>query len=152
MCSKAIVDVSGTVIYGKPSDLGYLLGSVLDAGTIDLFADRGTLLADTGSTLNLAGGSGVLDIPTGIGSGIYNRYTVGSSGGVLSVRSPESISLLGTMEAGAGTGNYGQPAGGELDVDISQLQSRGVRTSRPSTGLSGPCPPSRWAGDAEGWR
>jgi filamentous hemagglutinin len=123
--SKAVIDVSGTVVYGKPSDLGYLPGSVLNAGTIALFADRGTLVADTGSTLDLAGGSGVLDIPTEIGSGRYSRYTVGSSGGVLSVRSPESVSLLGTMEAGAGAGNYGDPTGGELDLDISQLSARG---------------------------
>ena len=39
--SQAVLDVSGTVI-NTPSDLGYKLGTVLDAGTVNLWGDVGS--------------------------------------------------------------------------------------------------------------
>jgi filamentous hemagglutinin len=121
--SHAVIDVSGTVI-STPSDLGYQMGTVLDAGTVNLWADRGTVVTDPKSLIKLQGGSAALDVPAGLGSGIYNRYTVGSNGGTLSVRSPETISLLGGMEASAGAGDYGNPSGGSFVLDLSRLTSR----------------------------
>ncbi|MDB6011885.1 MAG: hemagglutinin-related protein [Gammaproteobacteria bacterium] len=122
--SQSVLDVSGTVI-NTPSDLGYKLGTVLDAGIVNLYGDRGTVVADPGSLIDLEGGSAILDIRAGLGSGVYHRYTVGSAGGSLSVRSPEAISLLGNIQAASGAGNYGNPSGGSFALDLSQLPSRG---------------------------
>jgi filamentous hemagglutinin family protein len=130
----AILDASGTFIQ-TPSKQGLLLGTVLNGGAVNLFADRGTVVTDAGSVIDVSGTAAVMDIPKQLGSNIYNRYTLGSAGGLLSVHSPESISLLGTMRAAAGVGNYGNPAGGSFALDLSQYQTHGWFKLISATGI-----------------
>lgn len=117
---QSVLDVSGTFIQ-KPSTQGFLLGTLLDGGSVGLLADRGTVVTDPGSLINVSGSSHALDIPVSYASPTYGRQLEGSAGGSITVRSPEAISLGGDMEAAAGTGTYGNPAGGSLEVDLTRL-------------------------------
>ncbi len=119
---EAVLDVSGTSVL-KPNDAGLLLGSVLPGGSVNLFADRGSVLTQAGSLISIAGTSAPLDIQTGIGSGQYSRHQVASGAGTLTVRAPESIALLGDLEARAGSGDLGRPDAGTLEVDLTRSQS-----------------------------
>ncbi len=120
--AQAILSAAGTIVY-TPNDQNLLLGTVLSGGSINLFADRGSVVADRGSQINISGSTGTLDIPTAYNSPVYARYTVPSAGGSLVVQAPESISLLGDLQAHAGIGNYGLPAAGSLEVDLTRLEA-----------------------------
>jgi filamentous hemagglutinin len=120
--ANAILDVSGTAQL-KHSDAGLRLGSVLSGGTIDLFADRGSVVAEPGSKIDFSGSSALLDVQSGIGTGHYTRETVASAGGALNVHAPESIALLGSVRGTAGVGQLGQPDAGSLDIVLSRSET-----------------------------
>jgi filamentous hemagglutinin len=118
----SVLDTSGTFIQ-KPSAQGLLLGTVLDGGSVNLLADRGMVMTDPGSLVDVNGASATLDIPIALGSPTYKRQSEGSAGGSVTVHSPEAISLRGNFKAAAGSGSYGDPAGGSLEVDLTRAQS-----------------------------
>ena len=120
--ANAILDTSGTARL-KPNDAGLRLGSVLSGGTIDLFADRGSVIADPGSKIDFSGSSALLDIQSGTGTGHYTRETVASAGGALNVHAPEAIALLGSVRGTAGMGQLGRPDAGSLDIVLSRSES-----------------------------
>ena len=68
------------------------------------------------------GASHPLDVATGPLGKSYTLYEFASAGGSLLIRAPESVSLLGNFDAHAGTGNYGNPAGGSLEVDLTRSE------------------------------
>lgn len=115
----AYLDVGGYTLT-TPNDSDLLLGGVMGAGTVSLFADRGYLVTRPGSQINISGVSGTLDLPDSTSLSGYTRHTVGSAGGLLSVRSSESISLLGSLLGKAGTGDNGQAPAGALSVLMSR--------------------------------
>jgi filamentous hemagglutinin len=118
--AQAVLDVSGTTVL-TPNTLNLPLGNVLAGGSVDLVALRGDVIADAGSSIDIQGASSVLDVQTIGGSGGYQRTTVGSAGGKLSVESVESISLLGNVSAAGGASSTGTLAGGTLSVDLDPL-------------------------------
>jgi filamentous hemagglutinin len=120
--ANAILDVSGTAQL-KPNDAGLRLGSVLTGGTIDLFADRGSVVTEPGSKIDFSGSSALLDVQSGTRAGHYTRETVASAGGALNVHAPESIALLGSLRGTAGVGQLGQPDAGSLDIVLSRSES-----------------------------
>ncbi|HEY0747555.1 MAG TPA: filamentous hemagglutinin N-terminal domain-containing protein, partial [Steroidobacteraceae bacterium] len=120
--ARAIIDVSGSAQV-KPSDAGLRLGNVLAGGTVNLFADRGSVVAEPGSKIDFSGSSAVLDVQNGVGTGRYTRETVASAGGALNVHAPESIALLGSLRGAAGVGQLGQPNAGSLDIALTRSES-----------------------------
>jgi filamentous hemagglutinin family protein len=116
---QGVLDAGGALI-PTPNAQGLQLGSVLAGGTISLLAQRGSVVTDPGSAIDIDGASASLDVATGLSGGSYTRYTVPSVGGSLVVSAPESISLLGAFDAHAGVGNYGNPAAGSLEVDLTR--------------------------------
>ncbi len=120
--SHAVLDASGTFVPTLPNDAGLILGAVLGGGSVDLLANRGSVVTDLGSQIDIAGTSHALDINTDLSLGAYTRYLVPSAAGSLLVRAPESVSLLGAIAAHAGIGNYGNPAGGALEVDLTRSE------------------------------
>jgi filamentous hemagglutinin len=118
---QAILDASGAFI-PLPNDQNRILGTILGGGTVSLVAGRGSVVTDPGSQIDIEGIDHLLDVATNSSSQTYARYDVGSAGGSLLVRAPESISLLGTLQAQAGQGNYGQPAAGSLEVDLTRSE------------------------------
>ena len=117
--AKSTIDVSGTSVF-TPNNGGLLLGEVFAGGSVNLFADRGYVVAEPGSLINISGASASVDQPNRASPTGYSRAQVGSAGGALSIRSPESVSLLGSVAAGAGTSAIGQPAGGALNIELSR--------------------------------
>ena len=117
LAPTAVLDVSGTSVL-TPSSQGLLSGTIMPGGSVSLAADRGTVVTEAGSTIDIQGTSATLDVANSASVGGYTREVVASAGGSLTVSSPESISLLGNLSAAAGVGNSGTAAAGSLEVDL----------------------------------
>lgn len=115
--SQGVLDVSGTAVM-TPNNLHLPLGTVLPGGQVDLVANRGEIITDPGSLIDIAGGSSVLDEQVG-GKNSYMATTVGSAGGSLVVESSESVSLLGHLSAAGGASSSGTLAGGSLELQLN---------------------------------
>jgi filamentous hemagglutinin len=117
----AVIDVSG-VFVPQPSTAALSLGTIYGGGTVNLFADRGALITDPGSLISVTGTSAALDILQP--NGAYGHEIAASTGGAIAVRSGEAISLLGNVEAAAGSGGTSGPAAaGSLDVELTRSES-----------------------------
>lgn len=130
LASTAVLDVGGTTVM-TPNSQGLLSGTVMPGGSVTLEAARGTVVTETGSSINIAGTSATLDVANSASIAGDTREIVASAGGSLTVSSPESISLLGNLSAAAGVGNSGSAAAGSLEVDLVRGFS-GVVGSGPS--------------------
>ncbi len=128
---ETVLDVSGTAVM-TPNLLNLPLGTVLPGGTVSLIADRGEIVVDPGSLIDIAGGSAVLDVDAEGGAGGYRSATMGSAGGTLIAQSIESISLLGSLSAGGGASSAGTVEGGTLEVDLNVVP--------PSDAIANPFP------------
>jgi len=127
----AVLDVSGTSV-STPNDQGLLSGTVMSGGSVTLAAGRGTVIAESGSTINIQGTSATLDVPNSSLVTGTTREIVASAGGSLTVSSPESISLLGTLQAQAGIGTSGNAAAGSLEVDLVRGNASVILGTGPS--------------------
>jgi filamentous hemagglutinin family protein len=115
----AVIDVSGTFI-PTPNSQGLSTGTLLPGGAVSLAADRGFVTTEAGSTIDIRGASATLDVPNVVSLGGNTSEIAASAGGSMSIRAPESISMLGTLYAAAGSGNSGSAAAGSLEVDLLQ--------------------------------
>jgi filamentous hemagglutinin family protein len=116
--SGARVDVSGrALIYSDRP--GHLTGRVLAGGTITLHADRGFVVADQGSELDVSGTQGRLDVPVAGPAGAIarERRQIPSSGGAIGIRAAEGIQLYGRLEGRPGNGTGA--AGGSLSLELN---------------------------------
>jgi filamentous hemagglutinin family protein len=130
-----VLDVSGAVVL-TPNGQNLNLGTVLAAGTVNLQAFRGQVVADAGSQIDIAGASAPLTVPTIGGIGGYANATLGSAGGTLLVQSVESVSLLGTLSAAGGASSAGTVFAGTLELDVTQslfAHNGPVTTPLPTT-------------------
>jgi filamentous hemagglutinin family protein len=118
LASTALIDVSGGNAILTPNNQGLLLGTVKAGGSVDIDAQRGTVIIDSGAMINFSGSSATLDIATP--SSGYTRETVATPGGSLVLSSPESIELLGNLQGKAGVGNSGSAAAGTLEIDLAR--------------------------------
>jgi filamentous hemagglutinin family protein len=116
--STARVDVAGASLL-HADGIDRVTGEVLDGGTISLHADRGFIVADMGSMLDVSGTSAKLDVPVkGPNGGASSvRKDIGSSGGRIELVSAEGVQLYGAMQAQAGKG--AGAAGGELAIELN---------------------------------
>ena len=120
--ADAALDVSGTVQF-TPNSAGLRLGSVLAGGSVNLYADRGSVVTQAGSQINLSGATALLDIQSATEPGGYARQAVASAGGTLTIRAPESIALQGGIQAAAGTGGIAQPQSGSVEIDLTRARN-----------------------------
>ena len=116
---SAVIDVSGTTLM-TPNNQGLLSGTVLPGGTVALAANRGTVVAEAASLIDIQGASAVLDVANSSVLAGTKQETVASAGGSLTVGSPESVSLLGVLQAQAGVGTSGVAAAGSLELDLQR--------------------------------
>ncbi len=97
-------------------DFGFLRGSVLDGGTIELSAQRGYLSTAPGSVLDVSGVAADLvlgQVPVGTGA---HSQTVASSGGAIGISAAEALILNGALVAQPGAGPVA--GGGTLQVTL----------------------------------
>ncbi len=105
---------------------GYRTGEVLDGGNITIQAGKGSMVAQSGSVIDVSGTSAVVDI-------IHTRgvtpTTVAGSAGSIDIEARENIVLNGTL-AGAAAPVSGA-AGGSLTVGLTlfDLTTRILTTS-----------------------
>jgi filamentous hemagglutinin family protein len=119
--SAGVIDVSGSFV-SKPSTLNLNLGTLYGGGTVQLFADRGSVVTDGGSLISVSGTSAAVDVAQANGS--YAHEVASTAGGSIAVHSGESISLLGTIDAAAGAaGTSGPEAAGSLDLALTRSES-----------------------------
>jgi hypothetical protein len=119
--STSVIDVSGTFV-SKPSTLSLDLGTLYGGGGVQLFADRGAVVADAGSLISVAGTSSAVDVAQSNGS--YGHEVASTAGGSITVHSGEAISLLGNIDAAAGAGGTaGTAAAGSLDLALTRSES-----------------------------
>jgi filamentous hemagglutinin len=116
----AVIDVSGDTTL-TPNNQGLLLGSVSPGGAVAINAQRGTVVLDAGSSINFSGSSAMLDIANPGRSGGYMRELVASSGGSLTLSSPESIEMLGNIQGRSGA--PGVVAAGSLEIDLARIET-----------------------------
>jgi len=119
LAPTALIDVSGGAVL-TPNLQGLLLGKLRGGGSVDINAERGTVVLESGSMIDIAGGSAMLDIANASPAVGYTRELVGSAGGSLVLGSVESIVLLGSIEGTAGVGSGGTAAAGSLEVDLTR--------------------------------
>jgi filamentous hemagglutinin family protein len=117
LAPTAVLDVRGTTLL-NPNSQGLLVGTILPGGSVILGGDRGIVVAEAGSTIDIRGTSATLDVPNTTPLGGYTAEVVASAGGSLTVGSPESISLLGNIFGQAGVGNSAAAAAGSLEIDM----------------------------------
>jgi filamentous hemagglutinin len=89
--------------------LGYRQGSVLGGGTISLQANKGYVVTDPGSVIDVSGASGVIDLLTA--SGGVTPTTVAGNAGTIDIDAREGIVLQGSLQGQAATFN-GAPVAG----------------------------------------
>lgn len=116
---QAQLSAPGAVV-PVPNDLGLRLGDVLDAGTIDLRADFGSIVTAAGSRIEVDAVATTLDLPTT--GGAYMPAEVAGRAGAIQLTAAESILLQGDL-----SGRAARPGamGGSLGVTLDP-------TRRPS--------------------
>ncbi len=103
-------------------------GSVLGGGSIKLLAQRGYVVADAGSTMNLDGASALLNVP-----GVSQAVQLARPAGTLSVSTVEGFVLDGSISARAPANGGLQPLadGGRLSLDVAAGGNLAETNGRP---------------------
>ena len=109
----SLLDVSGVADYYTNAN-GFRVGSVKDAGSITLDALKGTIVAESGSVVNLDGTRAQIDVKSGIS---YVAKEVASKGGDLSIAALEGVLWDATMSAKGGNASV---AAGSYLLDLHQ--------------------------------
>ena len=112
--SSARLSATGfAAIYSDNNPYGYRQGQVLSGGSIKVFANKGAVVAQSGSVLDVSGASGTVDVP---GGGSVTPTLVAGGAGSIDIEARENIvlnsSLLGKAAPVAGA------AGGSLTIGL----------------------------------
>ena len=100
--SDATLSAAGYARIDTLNPQGYRQGAVLGGGTISLLATKGFIQTDAGSSINVDGAAGTLDVAGQYG---VTPTTVASSGGVVNLAAREGFDLQGTLSGKAATQN-----------------------------------------------
>lgn len=114
---------------------GLRKGQVLDSGLINVQANKGYLVTEAGSVLDVSGASTVFDIQTtGAAGPVIQPTAVAGAAGSISLHAREGISLQGDLIGKAAV--VPGAAGGTLSLGLD-LYDRSVDPNNPSNNLSG---------------
>jgi filamentous hemagglutinin len=114
--------------------LGYREGSMLGGGTISLVANKGFVVTNPGSLINVSGSVGFFDI---VNSGGVTPATVAGNGGTINIDAREGMVLQGSLLGQPATLNGAQvrgAGGGTLNIDLGYGYDYGVFNAANSTG------------------
>jgi filamentous hemagglutinin family protein len=137
--AESVLSTRGEVVL-TPDPYGRRRGSVLAGGSIDVF---GNVIAEAGSTLDVSGASGILDllpaelggsalpdVTSGLNAPLFSRLSiparVDSDGGSITLTGSEELFVASTLEGAAG----GPTAlGGSLAVSSGRFYPNNVQSS-----------------------
>lgn len=117
--SHANLSAAGTTRLNPLDHFGYQSGQVLDGGVINFYAERGAVVLEEGSKLDVSGTRASLDIlqpSTRLGFA-YAKKIVGSNAGSIKIAAAEGVVMDGSMSAQAGTPDM---LGGSLAVSLNR--------------------------------
>ncbi len=101
----------------SPSDKGLVTGTLLDAGSVNIKAQKATIALDAGSIIDVSGARQVVDRPAVPGSTVpYTKVTQSSNAGTLSITADDSVTLGGALRANAD----GSAAGGSFALTFTE--------------------------------
>lgn len=118
--SHANLSTAGTTRLNPIDALGRTSGNVLDGGNVTLAAQRGYVVLEQGSQINVSGSSGKLDLPVANAAGFgiqYVKRDVGSNAGKIDIAAAEGIVLDGAFSAQAGSSTN---SGGSLNLTLDR--------------------------------
>ena len=123
--TNASLNVAGTTLL-NPSSLGLTQGTVKNGGTVSLVANRGYILMDQHSSIDVSGTNQTLDIVNSRG---ISQQNIASSAGTINLTAAEGMVLEGQFFAQHGqgqsaAGNGYTTAGGSLNIELN-TQHRG---------------------------
>lgn len=113
----AHLDLQGTTILNPANGVGQVTGSVLNGGNLNIQANRGYVVFERGSSVNISGASAELSLPVANNSGQIAKQTVGSNAGSISITAAEGIIQGGDFSARAGSASNGA---GTLNVALDR--------------------------------
>jgi filamentous hemagglutinin family protein len=114
--AHARLDVSGTTL-AAVDRFGRLIGEALDGGSVTLQAGRGYVVAEAGSTIDVRGAAGALDIARDVGTArpLLVRTPLASDAGRVELSAREGVFVSSTLRAQGGAADA---AGGALVVSM----------------------------------
>lgn len=118
----ASLQASGTARMNPQDASGRRSGDVLDGGTITLKAQRGYVIAEQGSKIDVSGSHAVLDLPVigGTAPGMHYVPTeIGSNAGTITVAAAEGAVLDGSFTGAAGSATT---LGGRIDLTLNRAE------------------------------
>ena len=114
--SAGFLSARGTFVQ-SPSDKGLVTGTLLDAGSVNIKAQKATIALDAGSIIDVSGARQVVDQPAVPGSTVpYTKVTRSSNAGTLSITADDSVTLGGALRANAD----GSAAGGSFALTFTE--------------------------------
>jgi filamentous hemagglutinin len=121
--ADAVLDASGAARV-FPNSVGSLTGTVLSGGTVSLTADAGDVELLPGSSIDVRGASGTIDIGP-VGGGRSQAEQIASAGGAIDIAAAYGAVIGGTLMAEPGAAGEGanQTAGGSLSLVINPALS-----------------------------
>ena len=127
--SLGSLNAQGTTLLNPVDALGRQTGSVLNGGSININADRGSVVLAQGASINVNGTHASLNVPT-TNSLEKSQQIVGSNGGSINIRAAETIILDGSISAQKGSQTN---SGGSLNLTLDD--SYGLYDVPPSYNL-----------------
>ncbi|MGD0958424.1 MAG: filamentous hemagglutinin N-terminal domain-containing protein [Methylomonas sp.] len=126
--ADAHLNANGATVF-IPNSQGLQEGNVLAGGVINLTAQRGYILADSNSSMNVSGTNSVLDITNTQGINLEN---IASAAGTINLTAAEGMvlqgQLIGNPGNGPGAAGAGSAvAGGSLNI-VLNAQQRGEQS------------------------
>lgn len=121
LAAQSVLSTAGLSI-AIANNLGLRLGEVLDGGTVSLTADRGYIVADAASLIDVSGSHALLDIVNTQGVSLEN---VASNAGAINLTAAEGMLLQGRFAGQAGSGvqsaigGNATAAGGSLNIGLN---------------------------------
>lgn len=115
--ANARLDASGTTIF-EPNEYGLRRAEIFDGGLVQILAERGTVIANPGSQVDVSGTSAVLDISSS-GSAVTEAVPtrIVTDGGKFDISAADGILLNGEIDAHAGVGSS-SATGGQLQLTL----------------------------------
>jgi filamentous hemagglutinin len=120
--SHAFLTTHGTTRLNPVDGLGRASGDVLSGGDVTVNAERGYVVFEQGSKVDVSGNSVRLDLPVANAVDSVVRYAkrnIGSDAGKISISAAEGVVLDGSLNAKAGSSSN---RGGRLDLTLDRNQ------------------------------
>ena len=126
---------TGATLLNPADELARKTGEVLDGGTVSLTTNRGYIVLEQGSKIDVSGTKATLDILSGGSGNIqYTATEVGSNAGSISLSATEGAVLDGELKGLAGNATTN---GGRLNLELNRRnRSADANTGVPSGALN----------------